>query len=104
MVHVGVKEVIFSSVTQQCYCVVVQPHVVLCVHPITFGGYTCTCIYIICDMAHVNGFPQTHVHVQVMQFSIKSRRDKIGITRHIMMHQVLYNVHVTLFIGQLHFI
>ena len=33
---------------------------------------------------------------------IKSRRDKIGITRHIMMHQVLYNVHVTLFIGQLH--
>ena len=24
---------------------------------------------------------------------IKSRRDKIGITRHIMMHQVLYNVH-----------
>ena len=32
---------------------------------------------------------------------IKSRRDKIGITRHIMMHQVLYNVHVTLFIGQL---
>ena len=28
---------------------------------------------------------------------IKSRRDKIGITRHIMMHQVLYNVHVTLF-------
>ena len=40
MVHVGVKEVIFSSVTQQCYCVVVQ---LLCVHP---GGYTC--IYIIC--------------------------------------------------------
>ena len=33
---------------------------------------------------------------------IKSSRDKIGITRHIMMHQVLYNVHVTLFIGQLH--
>ena len=33
---------------------------------------------------------------------IKSRRDKIGITRHIMMHQVLYIVHVTLFIGQLH--
>ena len=33
---------------------------------------------------------------------IKSRRDKIRITRHIMMHQVLYNVHVTLFIGQLH--
>ena len=33
---------------------------------------------------------------------IKSRRDKIGIARHIMMHQVLYNVHVTLFIGQLH--
>ena len=33
---------------------------------------------------------------------IKSRRDKVGITRHIMMHQVLYNVHVTLFIGQLH--
>ena len=33
---------------------------------------------------------------------IKSRRDKIGITRHIMMHQVLYNVQVTLFIGQLH--
>ena len=33
---------------------------------------------------------------------IKSGRDKIGITRHIMMHQVLYNVHVTLFIGQLH--
>ena len=33
---------------------------------------------------------------------IKSRRDKIEITRHIMMHQVLYNVHVTLFIGQLH--
>ena len=33
---------------------------------------------------------------------IKSRRDKIGITRHIVMHQVLYNVHVTLFIGQLH--
>ena len=33
---------------------------------------------------------------------IKSRRDKIGITRHIMMHQVLYNLHVTLFIGQLH--
>ena len=32
---------------------------------------------------------------------IKSRRDKIRITRHIMMHQVLYNVHVTLF-GQLH--
>ena len=32
---------------------------------------------------------------------IKGRRDKIGITRHIMMHQVLYNVHVTLFIGQL---
>ena len=30
---------------------------------------------------------------------IKSRRDKIGITGHIMMHQVLYNVHVTLFIG-----
>ena len=28
---------------------------------------------------------------------IKSRRDKIG-----MMHQVLYNVRVTLFIGQLH--
>ena len=27
---------------------------------------------------------------------IKSRRDKIRITRHIMMHQVLYNVHVTL--------
>ena len=33
---------------------------------------------------------------------IKSRRDKFGIARHIMMHQVLYNVHVTLFIGQLH--
>ena len=33
---------------------------------------------------------------------IKSRRDKIRITRHIMMHQVLYNVHVTLFIRQLH--
>ena len=33
---------------------------------------------------------------------IKSRRDMIRITRHIMMHQVLYNVHVTLFIGQLH--
>ena len=33
---------------------------------------------------------------------IKGRRDKIGITRNIMMHQVLYNVHVTLFIGQLH--
>ena len=33
---------------------------------------------------------------------IKSRRDNIRITRHIMMHQVLYNVHVTLFIGQLH--
>ena len=33
---------------------------------------------------------------------IKRKRDKIGITRHIMMHQVLYNVHVTLFIGQLH--
>ena len=33
---------------------------------------------------------------------IKSRRDKIGITSHIMMHQVLYNVHVTLFIGKLH--
>ena len=32
----------------------------------------------------------------------KSRGDKIGITRHIMMHQVLYNVHVTLFVGQLH--
>ena len=30
---------------------------------------------------------------------IKSRRDKIGITRHIMTHQVLYIVHVTLFIG-----
>ena len=30
---------------------------------------------------------------------IKSRRDKIGITRHIMMQQLLYNVHVTLFIG-----
>ena len=30
---------------------------------------------------------------------IKSRRDKVGITRHIIMHQVLYNVHVTLFIG-----
>ena len=27
---------------------------------------------------------------------IKSRRDKAGITRHIMMHQVLYDVHVTL--------
>ena len=33
---------------------------------------------------------------------IKSRRDKIGITKHIMMHQVLYNVRVTLFIGKLH--
>ena len=33
---------------------------------------------------------------------IKNRRDKIRITRHIMMHQVLYDVHVTLFIGQLH--
>ena len=33
---------------------------------------------------------------------IKSRRDKIRITRHIMMHQVLHNVHVTLSIGQLH--
>ena len=34
---------------------------------------------------------------------IKSRRHKIRITRHnVMMHQVLYNVHVTLFIGQLH--
>ena len=33
---------------------------------------------------------------------IKSRRDTIRITRHVMMHQVLYNVHVTLFIGQLH--
>ena len=33
---------------------------------------------------------------------VESRRDKIRITRHIMMHQVLYNVHVTLFIGQLH--
>ena len=30
---------------------------------------------------------------------IKSRRDKIGITRHIIRHQVLYNVHVTLFVG-----
>ena len=30
---------------------------------------------------------------------IESRRDKIGITRHIIMHQVLYIVHVTLFIG-----
>ena len=33
---------------------------------------------------------------------VNSARDKIGITSHIMMHQVLYNVHVTLFIGQLH--
>ena len=33
---------------------------------------------------------------------IKSRRDKIGITGHIMVYQVLYNVHVTLFIEQLH--
>ena len=33
---------------------------------------------------------------------MKSRRDKIRITRHIMMHKVLYNVHVTLFVGQLH--
>ena len=29
-------------------------------------------------------------------------KKQIGITRHIMMHQVLYNVHVTLLIGQLH--
>ena len=33
---------------------------------------------------------------------IESKRDKVGITRHIMIHQVLYNAHVTLFIGQLH--
>ena len=55
---------------------------------------------------------QLHVYIQVIEKTcnlereyrdcIKSRRDKIGITRHIMMHQVLYNVHVTLFIGQLH--
>ena len=35
------------------------------------------------------------VHVQVKiaeRDCINSRRDKIGITRHIMMHQVLYNV------------
>ena len=37
---------------------------------------------------------QLHIYTQC--------RDKIGITRHIMMHQVLYNVRVTLFIGQLH--
>ena len=30
---------------------------------------------------------------------IKSRRDKIKITRHIVMHQVLYNVHVTSLLG-----
>ena len=66
-------------------------------------------------------FPAMYIllHLQMQQFDfqnyiiirnlereyrdcIKSRRDKIGITRHIMMHQVLYNVHVTLFIGQLH--
>ena len=33
---------------------------------------------------------------------INSRRDKIRITRHVIMHQGLYNVHVTLFIVQLH--
>ena len=36
------------------------------------------------------------------EYRVKSRSDKIGITWHIMMHQVLYNVHVTVFIGQLH--
>ena len=30
---------------------------------------------------------------------IKSRRGKIEITRHTMMHQVLYTMHVNLFIG-----
>ena len=35
---------------------------------------------------------------------IKSRRDKIGIRRHIMMHQVLYNVQLPNKEGDMHII
>ena len=35
---------------------------------------------------------------------IKSRRDKIGITRHIMMHQVLYTVQLPNEEGEMHVI
>ena len=35
---------------------------------------------------------------------IKSRRDKIGITRHIMMHQVLYIVQLPIKEGDMHII
>ena len=72
------------------------------------------------SLAYMSPHGPTHVHLgpyidAVLQVNekicnlgreyrdcIKSRRDKIRITRHIMMHQELYNVHVTLFIGQLH--
>ena len=40
-----------------------------------------------------------YINKKLERDCIKSRRNKVGITRYIIMHQVLYNVHVTLFIG-----
>ena len=41
----------------------------------------------------------TQVNGNLEREYIKCRRDRVEITRHNTMHQVLYNVHVTLFIG-----
>ena len=38
--------------------------------------------------------PCTGINNLEREYRDCSRRDKIGITRHIMMHQVLYNVHI----------
>ena len=78
---------------------------------------TCTCIMVRTDdIRNLKLTPLYQVSISTINYNaghtynlereyrdcIKSKRDKIGITRHIMLHQVLYNVHVTLFIGQLH--
>ena len=94
------------------YIYVVCMHVV-CMHVHCGNELTCMSMYIVCRNVHVKPFGHTvfieklHIYKSMnlereYRDCIKSRRDKIGITRHIMMHQVLYNVHVTLFIGQLH--
>ena len=44
------------------------------------------------------------VNLQFRKDCIKSRRDKIGITRHVMMHQVLYIVQLPNEEGDMHII
>ena len=91
-----------DCIIMHMYMYNVHIYVYTCIIRVYVHVYTCT--YTVC--VHI---PIVIICIQVIEKlereykdCIKSRSDKIRITRHIMMHQVLYNVHVTLFVGQLH--